>query len=142
VWTAVDFERDSLAERLALAGHDAGVKTAWVWEGVVMYLADEAVRSTLRALQARSAAGSVLVLHYHEPSATRLRRGLRAVAMSWLGEPQIGTRARAAMRALVEDAGLVVAEDVGTAEQAAQIGAVAPENDLGRVSRILVALAA
>jgi methyltransferase (TIGR00027 family) len=141
VWTAVDFERDSLSERLAAAGHDATEKTVWVWEGVVMYLGDEAVRATLEAIRARSAAGSALVLHYHEPSATRLSRGVRAALMSWLGEPQIGTRVRAAMRGLVERAGFVVAKDLGTAEQALQIGAVAPENDLARVSRILVAQA-
>lgn len=139
VWTAVDFERDSLAERLAAAGHDAATPTVWVWEGVVMYLADAAVSSTLAAVRARSAAGSTLVLHYHEPSATRLSRGVRALLLSSLGEPQIGTRSRAAMRELVERAGFSVARDLGIAEQASEVGAAAPDNDLGRVSRILVA---
>ncbi len=139
VWTAVDFERDSLAERLAAAGHDAAAPTVWVWEGVVMYLADEAVSATLDAVRARSAAGSVLVLHYHEPSDTGLRRGLRGLLMSSLGEPQIGTRSRVAMRGLVERAGLVVAKDLGIAEQASQVGAAAPDNDLARISRILIA---
>jgi methyltransferase (TIGR00027 family) len=141
VWTAVDFERDSLAERLAAAGHDASKPTAWVWEGVVMYLADAAVSATLDAVRARSAPGSVLVLHYHEPSATGLRRGVRALLLAWIGEPQIGTRPRAAMRALVERAGFVVTTDLGTTEQASQVGALAPDNDLARVSRILVARA-
>lgn len=139
VWTAVDFERDSLAERLAAAGHDATKPTVWVWEGVVMYLADEAVRATLEAVRARSAAGSVLVLHYHEPSATRLTRGVRALLMSWIGEPQIGTRSRVATREIVERGGFRVVTDLGTAEQAAQIGAGAGDNDLARISRILVA---
>lgn len=139
VWTAVDFERDALGERLAAGGHDATKPTIWVWEGVVMYLADEAVRATLEAIRARSAAGSVLVLHYHEPSATRLTRGVRALLMSWIGEPQIGTRSRGATRELVERGGFRVATDLGTAEQAAQIGAGVGDNDLARVSRILVA---
>jgi len=139
IWTPVDFERDSLAERLAAAGHDPAARTAWVWEGVVMYLADDAVRATLDAIRARSAGGSVLILHYHEPSTTRLGRGVRSLLLSFVGEPQIGTRWRAAMRALTEGAGFTVAADLGITDQAAKLGAVAPDNDLARISRILVA---
>jgi methyltransferase (TIGR00027 family) len=139
VWTAVDFERDALAERLAAAGHDAASPTAWVWEGVVMYLADDAVRGTLDAIRARSAAGSVLILHYHEPSATAVARGLRHLVLSWMGEPQIGTRRRDAMRALVERARFTVDADLGIHGQVAKVGGVAPDSDLARVSRIMIA---
>src|SRR5512146_1879492 len=34
----VDFESQSLGERLAAAGHDASVRTFWIWEGVIPYL--------------------------------------------------------------------------------------------------------
>lgn len=138
-WTAVDFEQQSLAARLADVGHAIDVATAWVWEGVVMYLADDAVRHTLTAVRARSAPGSVLILHYHEPSRGLWARGVRGLIMRAIGEPQIGVRGRAAMRALVEGAGFVVGEDLSTAEQAARVHAHAPDNDLARVSRILVA---
>lgn len=138
-WTSVDFERESLSQRLAEAGHALTSPTAWVWEGVVMYLGDEAVRGTLGAIRARSAAGSVLILHYHEPSSGLLARGIRGVLMRALGEPQIGTRTRGAMRDLVERAGFVITADLGTAEQAAKVGARTPAGDLARVSRILIA---
>jgi methyltransferase (TIGR00027 family) len=141
VWAAVDFERDSLAERLDACGHDAAAPTAWIWEGVVMYLADDAVRATLDTVRARSAPGSVLVLHYHEPSPAVLARQLRRLILSGLGEPQIGSRPRAAMRALVEGAGFVIEADLGIVEQAAKVGAVAPDNNLAHISRILVARA-
>src|SRR5207253_10743350 len=61
----VDFEADSLEASLLRAGHDAAAPTAWVWEGVVMYLTPEAVRSTLKAIAARSAPGSTLIVNYH-----------------------------------------------------------------------------
>jgi methyltransferase (TIGR00027 family) len=139
VWTPVDFERDSLTARLASAGHDASAPTVWIWEGVVMYLPDVAVTSTLNAVRSRSAAGTVLLLHYHEPSGTSLARTVRGFVFSWIGEPQVGLRRSAEMRGLVERAGFQVQADLGIAEQAARVGAVAPENDLARVSRILVA---
>jgi O-methyltransferase involved in polyketide biosynthesis len=104
-----------------------------------MYLADDAVRGTLTAVRARSAPGSVLILHYHEPSIGASARALRGLLMRAIGEPQIGVRSRAAMRALVEDAGFVVQEDLDTAEQAERVHARAPDNDLARVSRILIA---
>ncbi|HEX4459938.1 MAG TPA: class I SAM-dependent methyltransferase [Polyangia bacterium] len=138
-WTAVDFQQQSLAARLADVGHAAETPTAWVWEGVVMYLADDAVRSTLTAVRARSAPGSVLILHYHEPSLGTSARALRGMVMRAIGEPQIGVRSRATMRALVEDAGFVVQEDLDTAAQAERVHARAPDNDLARVSRILIA---
>ncbi len=35
IFVPVDFTVDSLDERLATAGHDAGAPTVWIWEGVV-----------------------------------------------------------------------------------------------------------
>lgn len=139
VYVPMNFERDSLADRLQAAGHDASAPTVWLWEGVVMYLADDAVRSSLDAIRRSSAAGSTLVVHYHEPSRSSVRRGVRGVVLSLLGEPQIGVRDRVVMSGLVERAGFEVTENLSTEEQAAKIGAIAPNTDLARVSRILAA---
>jgi len=67
-FTAVDFTRDSLADALAAAGHDAAVPTTWVWEGVVMYLSRAEIEASLAALAGRSAPGSRLVIAYLQPS--------------------------------------------------------------------------
>ena len=56
-----------------------------------------------------------------------------------MGEPQIGTRPRAVIGEMVERAGFRVVADLGIAEQAAKVGARVTDNDLARVSRILVA---
>jgi len=136
VWTAVDFERDSLAERLAAAGHDGDLPTVWIWEGVVMYLADPAVRATLNAIQIRSGPGSTLVLSYHEPGE---QRGIRRLILASVGEPQLGLRTQAEMQALVVEAGLTIRADLGMTEQATRVGASVPNSLLARVQRILIA---
>jgi methyltransferase (TIGR00027 family) len=54
----VDFERDSLRERLRAAGLQGGLRTFFVWEGVAMYLTREAVKNTLGELRELAAACS------------------------------------------------------------------------------------
>lgn len=61
VYVAVDFALDDLGERLAASGHRQDEASAWVWEGVTMYLAPEAVDATLSRVAARSAPGSTLI---------------------------------------------------------------------------------
>jgi methyltransferase (TIGR00027 family) len=62
-FVTVDFNRESLADRLAAAGFDFGARTFWLWEGVTMYLPEAAVRATLDVI-ARTPAGSTLVFDY------------------------------------------------------------------------------
>jgi methyltransferase (TIGR00027 family) len=138
-WVPVDFEREALAPALAAAGHSSAEPTVWLWEGVVMYLGDQALRATLAGVRERSAPGSALLLHYHEPGATLSGRHLRWSAFRVLGEPQVGARWRATMRGEVERAGFTIDEDVGAAGQAAAVGARLPDNELGRISRVCVA---
>ena len=91
-YLAWDFEThpmDDLPGALADAGHEPGVPTLTIWEGVTMYLTEAAIDASLRAIASWSAAGSVLALTYM----TRQRlqrsvalRAVRAVVRS-LGEP-------------------------------------------------------
>ena len=80
----VDFRRGGLADALAAAGHDARLPTAWLWEGVVMYLARDEIEATLRVVQDRSAPGSRLIVVYHQPAWMLL---LVRVIVRLLGEP-------------------------------------------------------
>ena len=135
----VDFERDRLDAQLAQAGHDPHQPTVWVWEGVSMYLEDPALMATLQQVHARSAPGSTLILHYHEPGAATSNR-LWARTLLWIwGEHQVGERSRAAVAALLERAGFDVGEDTDTAEQARRLGATPPQTELARVSRVVLA---
>src|SRR3954471_16825892 len=56
-FVALDFTHGDLEQALEAAGHDRHVPTAWIWEGVVMYLTRAEIESTLRTLEARSARG-------------------------------------------------------------------------------------
>jgi methyltransferase (TIGR00027 family) len=140
-YVPVDFTRHDLTSALKAAGHDAGAPTVWVWEGVVMYLDDAALRATLRAVRASSAPGSTLVAHYHEPDAAASASAVRRLMFSWLGESQIGLRGREVMRDELTRAGFLVTEDADLAAQAARVGAAATSASTTRlrVSRIAVA---
>jgi methyltransferase (TIGR00027 family) len=63
-FVAVDFERDSLKEALARAGHRADRPTFWIWEGVIMYLHPDAMRATLDEMAELSAPGSQVAATY------------------------------------------------------------------------------
>src|SRR5437773_2718586 len=79
----VDRSRRSPHAREA-AGHEAHLPTAWLWEGVVMYLGRDAIETTLRTVEARSAPGSRLIVAYHQPAWMLL---LLALIVRRLGEP-------------------------------------------------------
>jgi methyltransferase (TIGR00027 family) len=68
VFVPVDLTTSRLDPALASAGHDRAAPTAWIWEGVVPYLARSDVEATVSALADRSAPGSVLVVNYQTPS--------------------------------------------------------------------------
>ena len=47
----VDFSRDDLFEQLAEAGYDPPKRTIFPWEGVTLYLSEDAVRQTMQAVR-------------------------------------------------------------------------------------------
>lgn len=139
-YVPVDFERDELSPRLAAAGYDARRPTVWIWEGVVMYLSDAALRSTLRSIRQESAPGSTLLVHYHEPDGSRGRHAINALLALWQ-EPQIGPRSRATMRDELQSAGFHVERDSGASDWAERAGVPAPTASRGRIMRLAVATA-
>jgi methyltransferase (TIGR00027 family) len=128
-FTAVDFTRDSLADALAAAGHDAALPTTWVWEGVVMYLQRAEIEASLAALAGRSAPGSRLVIAYLQPSPVIwiIRPLVRRI-----GEPIQTVLTATAMQELLARHGFVVVRD----ETIATIGArLAPA--IAKATRVL-----
>jgi methyltransferase (TIGR00027 family) len=80
----LDFRLGNLAYALEAAGHNPHLPTAWLWEGVVMYLDRDEIETTLRIVEDRSAPGSRLIVAYHQPAWMLL---LLAVIVRRLGEP-------------------------------------------------------
>ncbi|QSQ23205.1 SAM-dependent methyltransferase [Pyxidicoccus parkwayensis] len=60
-YVQVDFERDSLEERLTAAGYSTTARTAFLWEGVTYYLQQSAVEQVLRFVRERSGPGSAII---------------------------------------------------------------------------------
>ena len=108
----IDFEREALGTVLDRAGHDRSSPTCWIWEGVVMYLTREAMRSTLAGIGDRSARGSTLILNYHSAH----RRFLASLMFRLIGEPQISAWTREEMAADLRSAGFTVGDDSGMAD--------------------------
>lgn len=83
----VDFRRDDVFENLVAGGWDAGRKTAFLWEGVTLYLSEDDVRRTLRGVCRRAAPGSVVVADLYAERFVRLGRGrLVGKTLDWTGE--------------------------------------------------------
>jgi methyltransferase (TIGR00027 family) len=131
----IDFERETLEEKLRLAGHRAAEPTVWLWEGVVMYLTRDAARATLRSIARLSAEGSTLILNYH----TRGRSLFLNLVLRLWSEPQIGHFAPEAMAAEVAGVGFRVVEDTSTIDWAARFGVKLPRFRPRDAARALVA---
>jgi len=90
VYAPIDFTRESLADVLRRAGFRSDLKTYFICEGVSMYVPEEGMKETLRALAAESAAGSTLLLEYMNRGGLELLRkypaGMIRNAFEW-GEP-------------------------------------------------------
>ena len=126
-FVGVDFERDSLSERLAAAGHDPEQPTAWIWEGVTPYLHVEAIDATLQVLEARSAPASTVLMTYLTPALVELdlpvdvipRPFLRA-SFTALGEPIESAFEPDELRRMLAARGFDLASDTGSRDWAAR----------------------
>ena len=138
-YVAVDLRHDQLAAALRCAGHDPSAPSVWIWEGVIMYLDDAALRGTLEAIRSASGPGSTLIAHYYEPPEREglFRRLLRRTVLSWFGEPWIGVRRCEVMQQELIQAGFRVGGDADTDQQAAAVGAPAPAPTHAGTSRVV-----
>jgi methyltransferase (TIGR00027 family) len=89
-YAPIDFARQSLGEVLRRAGFQPAHKTYYICEGVSMYVPEEGMKQTLRAIAAESAPGSALLLEYLNRGGlellTKYPTGVIKNAFDW-GEP-------------------------------------------------------
>jgi methyltransferase (TIGR00027 family) len=64
IFVPIDFNRQSLSEVLSAAGYEKDQKNLFLWEGVSMYLTQEAVDNTLSVISSTSALGSLVAFDY------------------------------------------------------------------------------
>lgn len=119
-YAEVDFERESLPDALAAAGHDPGARSVVIWSGVTPYLDEAAVRDTLRWF-AGQAPGSVLGFDYVHRELiegrwrTRRSERLRRLVAA-RGEPFRWGIPRGETEAFLAGFGLELVEDVSPEE--------------------------
>lgn len=63
-YVPIDFNTQTLAERLLASGYNPGPKTLFIWQGVTMYLTAQAVDATLAFVVQELGAGSAIVFDY------------------------------------------------------------------------------
>ena len=105
----IDFQSETLDMVLARAGHDAGLPTVWIWEGVIRYLTREAIEHTLESVAHRSAPGSrLLVTHGTRASG---RGWVHKLMLRALGEPIRSRLDGADLAVILEQHGFRVLSD-------------------------------
>jgi methyltransferase (TIGR00027 family) len=116
----VDFQRERLTEKLAIAGLDPGQSAFFTWLGVVPYLTEEAAFATLAAIGARGS-GTQVVFDYADPPSTlpepsRQAHLLRAARVAKLGEPWLCYFEPVALESRLAQFGFSEVEDLGPLE--------------------------
>ena len=120
----VDFERQTLAEGLAAAGYEPAQQTFFTWLGVVPYLSEDAVWSTL-AFVAGQPGGAHVVFDYGDPPETlgpeaRAYHDRHASRVESLGEAWVTYLEADALRTRLLGLGFSEVEDLGPAQIAAR----------------------
>jgi methyltransferase (TIGR00027 family) len=132
----IDFERETLAGGLEAAGFDPARQTFFTWLGVVPYLTEVAVWSTLRFI-ASLPNGAHVVFDYSNPpeSLTPEMRAFherRAARVAELGEPWMNYFESDELHAKLTSVGFSTVEDLGPPRIAARYfpnrAASVPEN--------------
>jgi methyltransferase (TIGR00027 family) len=113
----IDFERETLTEGLAAAGFDPARQTFFTWLGVVPYLSEEAVWSTLGFI-ASLPHGAHVVFDYADPPDSlspqmRASHDRRAARVAELGESLKSSFDPDQLRARLTGLGFAEVEDLG-----------------------------
>ena len=113
----VDFEHDSLLDRLVEAGFDPEHRSVFTWLGVVPYLTAPAVRATLQLIGALPG-GAEVIFDYGDPPAALSPDALaareeRAARVAALGEPFLSHFEPAALHQMLRELGFSEIEDRG-----------------------------
>jgi methyltransferase (TIGR00027 family) len=113
----IDFERETLAEGLKRAGFDPGQPTFFTWLGVVPYLTEDSVWSTLSYIASLQREAHVVFDYSNPPDSlpdeVRVMHDTRAARVAGLGEPWVTYFHSSELAGKLKDAGFREVEDLG-----------------------------
>jgi methyltransferase (TIGR00027 family) len=123
-YAPIDFEHQTLGQGLAAAGFDPCLQTFFTWLGVVPYLTEEAIFSTLGFISSLPQ-GAHVVFDYGNPpeslsSELRAFHEERAARVAELGEAWLSFFEADALHAKLRNLGFSEIEDLGPPQIAAQ----------------------
>jgi methyltransferase (TIGR00027 family) len=120
VYVPIDFTRQKLGDVLQRAGYRRDRKTFFIWEGVTMYIPNDAVLDTLRFIAGNSAPGSAVVFDYYPtsrlnelPKVLELEADMQAMVKGW-DEPWIFGIPDGTTRAYVASTGMRLTEEIAS----------------------------
>lgn len=125
---AADFVKDDLDVRLAERGHDRTIPTAWILEGLTMYLPETVTRDLLSVAARRSAGGSMVAMTYIHPPRMGLPPLVRRVInlpLLGMGEPLGALYTRQEIAAALLEANFEPHSDTCSVEWSRRFGASA-----------------
>ena len=146
VFADVDFETQSLVDRLIASGFDAGSRAVFSWLGVTMYLTTDAIKTTLRAV-ASCARDSVIVATYNQPlvaldDLSRRVTGALAAAVGDAGEPFVSLFTPDEAQQLFRQEGFRNTQDYGPEDARRDYFQGRPDVLIAGAQRILVGVVA
>jgi methyltransferase (TIGR00027 family) len=113
IYVPIDFTKEDMGTVLRRAGYHPEIKTFYIWEAVTMYLSEEAVSATLRAVARNSAPGSTIAFEY---SASATHDADRAKRFATYGEPLLFGFPAARAKQFLSEQGLTMGLDLGPDE--------------------------
>lgn len=119
-FAAVDFEHETLAGGLTAAGFNPTQQTFFTWLGVVPYLSEEAIWSTLRFIAGLQGEAQVVFDYANPPGSLdadlRAAHDERAARVAAIGEPWVSYFETEMLHAGLRQIGFTEIEDLGPRE--------------------------
>ncbi len=128
VYVALDFNRETL-DRLLVEGFDQSLQTLFIWEGVTLYLEQEAVDGTLAWIRLHACRGSAIIFDYQDTSTLTGRHRAYAVLNRLTGEKRIFGMEPGQMEPFLRERGFTQVVDVH-AEQLEHLYCTGPNQGL------------
>lgn len=113
-YVPIDFTKDDLHSQLQRGGYRETEKTFFIWEGVVHYIPEAAVRATLRFVAEHSGAGSQIVFDY--PLSTNHRINNPGDLLARWGEPFVFGFPLDGPSRMLQEEGLRVVSDLSNGD--------------------------